>query len=198
MSDRDALVEEARELEGEIMMKSQKLHGLLKALPPENVEDYPLRGPGGEEVRLSALFGDKQDLIVIHNMGSSCPYCTIWEDSFSGLLAHFEDRAAFALVSPDDTSTQAAFAESRGWKFAMLQDPDHRFSRDLGFWGSFEPGGDESAMPGFSTFRKGADGQLQRVSSSFFGPGDTYLGIWHMFAHLHGGVGDWQPRLTYG
>jgi predicted dithiol-disulfide oxidoreductase (DUF899 family) len=197
MANRSELVDQARELEAEIMKKSQELHGLLKDLPAEDVEDYALRGPADEEVCLSALFGDKQDLIVIHNMGSSCPYCTLWADSFSGLLAHYEDRAAFALVSPEEPSKQKAFADSRGWTFAMFSDPDHSFTEAMGFWGSFEPDAPEGPFPGFSTFRKGDDGKLQRVSSSFFGPGDTYLGIWHMFAHLAGGAGNWQPKLTY-
>jgi len=46
---------------------------------PEEVADYQmatLHGP----VRLSELFAGKADLIVIHNMGTTCPNCTLWAD----------------------------------------------------------------------------------------------------------------------
>jgi predicted dithiol-disulfide oxidoreductase (DUF899 family) len=32
-------------------------------------------------VRLSELFAGKADLILIHNMGTTCPNCTLWADA---------------------------------------------------------------------------------------------------------------------
>jgi predicted dithiol-disulfide oxidoreductase (DUF899 family) len=40
---------------------------------PEEVPDYVFTNTAGS-VRLSELFGDKAELIVIHNMGTSCPF----------------------------------------------------------------------------------------------------------------------------
>jgi predicted dithiol-disulfide oxidoreductase (DUF899 family) len=62
-------------------------------------------------VQLSDLFGEHEDLIVIHNMGVSCPYCTLWADGFNGLIRHLEDRAAFVMVSPDPPDIQKEFAK---------------------------------------------------------------------------------------
>ena len=52
------------------------LHGELQALQariePQELQDYVLTGWSGP-VRLSELFGDKPDLILIHNMGAAAP-----------------------------------------------------------------------------------------------------------------------------
>jgi predicted dithiol-disulfide oxidoreductase (DUF899 family) len=55
----------------------QKMRDVQAAVEPEAVKDYTFRRAGGGSVRLSELFGDKADLFVIHNMGQSCPYCTL-------------------------------------------------------------------------------------------------------------------------
>jgi len=185
------------ELGREIMEKAQELHRLRLQQPPEAVEDFVLAGPDGDALRLSDLFGDRKDLIVVHNMGAGCPYCTLWADSFNGLRAYFEDRTAFVVVSPDEPERQKGFAESRGWKFRMASDRDLRFTKAMGFWGSYGEGaGGEGPWPGFSTFRKGEDGSVERVASDFFGPGDLYLGLWHMFSVLDRGVDGWQPAFN--
>lgn len=195
MSDLKTRIEE---LGREVMEKTQELHKLRLEMPPEKVEDFPFAEPGGGEVRLSDLFGDRKDLILVHNMGSGCPYCTLWSDSFNGLLPYYEDRAAFVVVSPDEPDKQRTFADARGWKFRMVSDQEKRFTKEMGFWGSFgeEPDAGEGPWPGFSTFRKNEDGSVERIASDFFGPGDTYLGLWHMFGILDQGVGSWQPAFN--
>src|SRR5882724_11094299 len=57
---------------GQIAGLREKMRTLQAAVEPEPVEDYEFATPDGT-VRLSKLFGRKDDLIVIHNMGSSCP-----------------------------------------------------------------------------------------------------------------------------
>src|SRR5215831_3379847 len=66
----------------------QNMRDVQAAVEPEPVKDYTFRRAGGGSVRLSELFGDKTDLFVIHNMGQSCPYCTLWADGFNGAYAH--------------------------------------------------------------------------------------------------------------
>ncbi|MSO88554.1 MAG: hypothetical protein EXQ89_01015 [Rhodospirillaceae bacterium] len=41
------------------------------------VGDYTFREPAGP-VPLSGLFGESDLLVVLHNMGTSCPNCTLW------------------------------------------------------------------------------------------------------------------------
>lgn len=187
--------EEMEALYREIDAKQKQLAEMLKSDPPEVVEDYTFAADDGGTVKLSELFGDKTDLILVHNMGRSCPYCTLWADGFNGVVPHLESRAGFVVVSPDDPATQQDFAASRDWNFRMVSDAERRFTKDMGFLGEHE--GKTMTMPGFSTFKRRDDGTIVRIARSFFGPGDLYSGIWHLFALLDGGVGEWQPKFSY-
>jgi len=158
--------------------------------PPE-VQDYRFLTLDGD-VSLSELFGDRDDLIVVHNMGRGCAYCTLWADGFIGLAPHLTSRAAFVISSPDDPEAQRDFARSRGWPFRMVSLHETRFAQDMGFAddkGNF--------MPGYSTFHRDKNGRISRVAHDFFGPGDVYCGIWHMFDHLADGANGWFPRFDY-
>ncbi len=155
------------------------------------VEDYRFQTSAGER-RLSDLFGDKDDLIVVHNMGKQCSYCTLWADGFVGLLPHILDRTAFVLSSPDSPAVQDAFASSRGWPYQMLSTEGSSFAKDMGY--ADEEG---RVMPGYSTFRRRADGSILRVNKDYFGPGDSYCGVWPFFENLADGADGWQPKFTY-
>jgi len=173
----------------------QRLKEVRRRVPSEPVEDYELRGPDGP-VRLSELFGDKPDLILIHNMGTGCPYCTMWADGFNGVLHHLESRAAFAVVSPDAPEVQQKLVSKRGWRFHMYSAQGTTFIEDMGFR-SEEEHYDSHAMPGVSALHKKSDGSIMRVARDFFGPGDLYCGVWHLFDLLRDGPGDWEPQFQY-
>lgn len=181
-----AMYKKIRRLEAKLVKQHQKLSEMKRGLPLEPVEDYELIGAEGP-VKLSALFGDKRDLIVVHNMGRSCPYCTLWADGFNGLRHHLESRAAFAVVSPDAPAAQRKFAASRGWKFQLLSGKESAFTADMGFMD------DDGPQPGVSTFVK-KRGKIFRVASAPFGPFDPFCSAWHFFALLDGGVGGWAPN----
>ena len=68
---------------------------------------------------MRALFGDKDRLLLIHNMGQGCRYCTLWADGFNGFLPHLESVMSVVLVSKDPPDVQRAFANSRGWRFRL-------------------------------------------------------------------------------
>lgn len=186
---------ELARLDDEINERFAAMTTLLKTWAGAPVKDYELRGPGDVPVRLSELFGEKDDLIVVHNMGKHCAYCTTWADGFNGVVQHLEDRAAFVVVSPDAPDVQASFADSRGWRFRMVSTGDSTFTADMGY--STEKDSKTWYMPGYSTFRRDPDGSIRRVGRDFFGPGDRYLSIFHMFRMLDGGVGDWYARHSY-
>lgn len=173
----------------------QRVAELRRQLPAEPVADYELTGPDGNEM-LSAMFGDKSDLIVVHNMGAGCPYCTMWADGFNGVLHHLENRAAFVVVSPDSSEVQQRMAAKRGWRFRMYSAQGTTFIEDLGF-GSEEEHYDSHAMPGVSALHKHLDGSIVRVARDFFGPGDLYCGVWHLFDLLQDGPDDWEPKFHY-
>jgi predicted dithiol-disulfide oxidoreductase (DUF899 family) len=184
------LAKAVRKLESSLVRDHQKLAALKRGRPLEPVADYPLAGPRGP-VKLSALFGGKRDLIVVHNMGRSCTYCTMWADGFNGLYPHLADRAAFAVVSPDSPALQKKFAGSRGWHFPMYSGGDSTFIKDMGFMP--RPG---EPWPGVSTFRL-VRGRIFRVGSAPFGPFDPFCSTWHLFALLADGVDGWHPKYHY-
>jgi predicted dithiol-disulfide oxidoreductase (DUF899 family) len=195
MPDQSTIEQRLEVLTREISEKQAQLVALLKQWAGAPVDDYTLLGPDETPVRLSELFGDKDDLIVVHNMGRSCAYCTTWADGLNGVITHLEDRAAFVVVSPDDPATQASFAASRGWRFRMVSGRGSTFTADMGY--SEEKDGRTWYMPGYSTFRRDADGTIRRVGRDFFEPGDRYMPIFHMFDMLEGGTGNWFARHSY-
>ena len=185
-----ALRKKIAKLESGLGSQNEKLAALKRRLPPELVKDYFLSGPDGK-VRLSELFRGKRDLVVIHNMGRSCRYCTMWADGFNGLRHHLASRAGFAVVSPDAVRTQQQFAKNRGWEFPFYSGKGSTFIKDMGFLP--RPG---EPMPGVSTYRrKGA--KIYRIASAPFGPFDQFCATWPLFALLDGGVGDWAPKFRY-
>lgn len=166
-----------------------EIRELMQADSAEEVGDYTFTGPSGQ-VRLADLFGDKTDLIVIHNMGASCPYCTLWADGFNGVVLHLENRAAFVVTSPDKPGAQAKFAASRGWKFKMLSHEGTSFAEDMGYKN------EQGFEPGISVFQK-RDGKVVRVSDLPLGPGDDFCAIWHIFDLIPEGANGWQPQYNY-
>ncbi|HEY3876608.1 MAG TPA: DUF899 family protein [Candidatus Kapabacteria bacterium] len=188
----EAVQKEIDSIEVRIFDDQKRLATLRRELPAEVVPDYELTDWSGQKVKLSELFADKMELIVVHNMGKSCVYCTLWADGFIGITKHLEDRAAFVLTSPDDPETQRRFARDRGWTFRMLSTQSTSFKHDMGF--EPEPG---KYRPGVSVFRKDANGNMFHVSKSMFGPGDHFSAVWHFFDLLPSET-EWHPKYHYG
>lgn len=157
----------------------------------KEINDYTLLGPGEKKTKLSNLFGNKKDLIVIHNMGTSCPYCTMWADGFNGVLQHIKDRAAFAVTSPDSPQKQKAFAKKRGWKFRMYSTQGSTFAKDTGFENN------NGCTPGVSTFHKDNKGKIYQVGKTGFGPGDHFCSVYHLFRLLGHKADNWEPKFKY-
>lgn len=177
--------------ETEILTAKRRLAELRQQAPPEEFPDYELKAWDGGTTKLSELFGDRDDLILVHNMGKSCTYCTMWADGINGVLDHLENRAAVVVVSPDPPEVQQEFARGRGWRFRMVSAEASSLNRDAGF----EENG--SPMPGVSTFRRGGEGKVYRVASAEFGPGDDFCSTWHFLDLLDGGPKGWEPRYRY-
>src|SRR5262249_8279671 len=86
--------EKLRQYRREIAGLRAKMRELQQSVEGEEVRDYEFVVAGGK-TRLSSLFGDQDTLFVVHNMGMSCPYCTLWADGFAGVFEHLRNRAAF-------------------------------------------------------------------------------------------------------
>ena len=180
------------ELEQRLDEIRAELHTLQRDREPEPVDEFTFVRSSGETVSLQELIGDSDDLIMVHNMGRSCAFCTMWADGFEGLRPHLEDRASFVVSSPDAPAEQRDFAASRGWTFDMVSTQGTSFAADMGF---ATPEGQRT--PGVSTFHRTDDGDVVRVASRAFGPGDEFNAAYHLFDLLNGGRGDWHPQLTY-
>ncbi len=168
----------------------REMRALQATMEPQPVDDYRFSDLQGE-VRLSQLFRGKQDLFVIHNMGSTCPYCTLWADGYNGIYDHLADRAAFVVSSPDTPEDQQRFAKSRGWKFPMVSHRGTHFAEDMGYRSA-----NGGWLPGVSVFQRQA-GRIVRVADSGFSPGDDFCALWHFLGLLPQGVDDWRPRFSY-
>lgn len=159
----------------------KKMFKLQAKLGKMEIQDYTLKDSAGNDVKLSQLFGQKNDLILIHNMGKACDYCTLWADGFNGNYYFIQKLAAFALVSPDPPEIQKKFAAARGWTFPMFSGAGSSFIKDMGYQDK-----KGNYWPGASVFRKNGDGSISRVSKTVFGPGDFFCSVWHFFDMIPG------------
>jgi predicted dithiol-disulfide oxidoreductase (DUF899 family) len=169
-------------------MRAQ-MRAVQAAIEPEPVKDYAFRRLEGT-VSLSELFGGKETLFVIHNMGASCPYCTLWADGFNGVYEHLRSRASFVVASPDPPEKQAAFAQSRAWRFPMVSIAGTTFAQDMGYWQ------DDGPLPGVSVLKR-SNGHILRVADTSFSPGDDFCAVWHFLDLLPEGAAGWQPKYKY-
>lgn len=192
MNKQEELQVQIAEMEKSIQEQKKKLTVLRQKLPPEKVAHYAFSTHDGNTIELSDMFGRNDDLIIVHNMGKACPYCTLWADGFTGVVKHLEDRAGFAVISKDDPKTQKEFYDSRGWNFKMYSSHDSTFNEDMKMEAE-----DGKQWPGISAFHKEKDGTIYRTGFTYFGPGDDFSAIWHMFDLLKDGPDGWAPKYRY-
>jgi predicted dithiol-disulfide oxidoreductase (DUF899 family) len=180
---------EIEALEKQLGELTQKLAKLRKEAAAVEVPDYTfetLIGP----VKLSALFGGKDTLFAIHNMGQGCRYCTLWADGLNGFLPHLEDRFAVVLLSKDSSELQQRFAHSRGWRYRMATHGGGAYMTEQ----SVIPG--EGNMPGIVCYQRSGD-KIVRKSRAVFGPGDEFCAIWPILTLAGLGEEDWTPQYSY-
>lgn len=177
---RKRLKEQARQIESELAELHSRLVKVRRELSGGKVKDYCLETMEGTRY-LSQFFSDSGTLLLIHNMGSGCSYCTVYADGINGILQHLCGFSEVLLVSPDEPQVQHAFAESRRWQFKLASTRGTELSHDLGF----EPNPKEY-WPGLCVLRKEADNTLALVAQDAFEPGDRYSPLWHVKALVEG------------
>jgi len=168
----------------------EKMRKILAETEPEEVRDYEFATSEGKR-RLSDLFGGRDELFMIHNMGRKCPNCTLWADGFNGVYHHLADRAAFVVSSPDSPAVQEEFAKSRGWRFPMVSHEGSSFADDMGYRSK-----EGRWMPGISVFRREGK-RIVRLSDTGFHPLDDFSAVWHILDLLPEGRGGWSPKFEY-
>jgi predicted dithiol-disulfide oxidoreductase (DUF899 family) len=181
----------------QITALQREMRSLQADVEPQALQDYVLAGWDGP-VRLSALFGDKRDLILIHNMGVGCTSCTMWADGFNGVYDHLAARAAFVLASPNPVEVQKRFASARGWRFPMISYEGSRLAEDLGYREGGDPLDEKLGgwNPGVSILRRDGE-RIVRLSDAEFGPFDGFCLVYHLFDLVPGANPDWEPSYSY-
>ncbi len=183
---------EIQKLEDELIEKKKQLSDLRKKTKPKLVKNYTLIDINGKPVTLSELFKGKKELVLVHNMGKSCPYCTLWADGYNGFTQHLENRVPFVVVSPDEHTIMKEFAQGRNWKFKIYSSNGATFKRDVNF--ETEKG---MFQPGVTILTKNGNGEIFENSRAYFGPGDNYCPIWDFFDLLPEGSNQWAPKYNY-
>lgn len=171
---------------GELIIELDKLR---KANRGKSVPNYTFATTGGD-VSLLELFGDHDRLLLIHNMGQGCRFCTLWADGFNGFVPHLESALALALVSKDEPESQRKFANSRGWRFRMASHGGGDYIREQTVLR------EQNNMPGAVVYEREGD-TIYRKNSCIFGPGDLYCSMWSLLGLAGLGEDEWVPQYNY-
>jgi predicted dithiol-disulfide oxidoreductase (DUF899 family) len=180
---------EIQETEKEIAELVKKLNGLRKKAEPIPVKNYSLKDQRGD-TSLLELFAGRDKLIVIHNMGQGCRYCTLWADGLNGFLPHLENAASVVLLSKDAPDQQRLFANSRQWRFRMASHGGGEYIREQ----STQEG--EANAPGIVVYARQGD-RIFKTNHAMFGPGDLYCSHWHVLSLLGLDEEGWTPQYNY-
>jgi predicted dithiol-disulfide oxidoreductase (DUF899 family) len=165
---------EIQALETQIYELTNKLNELRQNEPGDEVTNYTFATQDGD-TSLSDLFGDRDTLLMIHNMGQGCRYCTLWGDGFNGFLPHLESAMSVVLVSKDAPELQRQFANNRGWRFRLASHGGGAYIKEQ----TVQEGAGN--MPGAVVYERDGD-TIRRKNSCVFGPGDLYCSAWNLLA----------------
>ena len=174
-------------IERQIGELTSELAALRKASEGEAIRNYEFDTGAGKTTLLD-LFADKDRLLVIHNMGQGCRYCTLWADGFNGLLPHLESALSVVLVSKDPPDVQRTFANSRGWRFRLASHGGGDYIREQGVYGEAEN------YPGAVVYER-TNGEILRKNACSFGPGDLYCALWPLLGLA--GLEEFTPQYSY-
>lgn len=180
---------EIPELEKQIFELTAQLNELRKASAGDEVRDYEFSTIDGATSLLN-MFGDKQQLLLIHNMGQGCRYCTLWADGFNGFLQHLESVMSVVLVSKDPPELQRQFANSRDWRFRLASHGGGEYISEQTVMDGAEN------MPGAVVYERDGD-KITRKNSCIFGPGDIYCSMWGLLGLAGLGADNWTPQYAY-
>ena len=180
---------EISKLENQIFELTAELNKLRKSNSGDEVCNYTFATISGDTDLLS-MSGDKKQLLLIHNMGQGCRYCTLWADGFNGFLKHLESVMSVVMVSKDPPELQRQFANSREWRFRLASHGGGEYIREQTLMEGTEN------MPGAVVYERDGD-KITRKNSCVFGPGDIYCSMWGLLGLAGLGEEEWTPQYAY-
>lgn len=211
----------------------EALAAARRALPPGGLipQDYVFDGIGTDgkpgKVKLSELFTDGKDSLVIYNMmfprhkndhrpkaksgptadlpheEGPCPSCVAFLDQLDGMVPHVEQTLNFVVIAKAPIDRLTAFAKDRGWKhLKLLSSASNRFKND---YGAEDTNGQQQPM--CNVFHRTLDGIRHFWSSEMlYAPADpgqdprhmgTVEPLWTMMDFTPEGRHDWHEQLQY-
>lgn len=182
-------INEIREIEQQIHQLMEKLAKLQQTNRGDEVKNYSFSTLQGES-NLLELFGENDKLLVIHNMGQGCRYCTLWADGFNGFLQHLESTISVVLVSKDKPKIQRKFANSRGWRFRLASHGGGEYIQEQSVME------DSNNMPGAVVYERDGN-KIFRKNDCVFGPGDIYCSMWSLLGLAGMDSNTWTPQYSY-
>ncbi|MDA1097953.1 MAG: DUF899 family protein [Proteobacteria bacterium] len=172
-------------------------------------QDYVFDGVAGQ-TRLSALFADGKDSLVVYNFmyapddAAPCPMCTAMLDSLNGNAPHIRQQVNLAVVAKAPVATLEAFAASRGWNhLALLSSGGNSYNQDY-----FGESAEGSQLPMLNVFqRHGGAIHHCYCTEAFFAAAeagqhnrhvDMLWPLWNVLDLTRSGRGEnWFPALSY-
>ena len=178
-----------RELETQLVALNNEIEKVRAEQTPVEVENYAFQTLNGE-VTLIDLFGQREQLLLIHNMGSQCPFCTLWADGINGYLPHLESVLSVALVSHETPEYQRKFAMDRGWRFNLASHGGGQYIKDQCVFGQADN------YPCAVVYRKEGN-KILRLNRAAFGGGDQFNAFYGPMSLADFDSNAWQPQYHY-
>eukprot|EP00803_Ostreobium_quekettii_P004556 evm.model.scf_248EXC.15 EVM.evm.TU.scf_248EXC.15 scf_248EXC:98588-100215(-) len=202
--ERDRLRKELLIAEKGLTRQRDEVARRRRELPWVRVEkDYTFEAAGGATVRLSELFRDgKDDLVVYHFMYDPdwelpCDHCCCWADGFNAYLPFFEDKFNFAVVAKAPYERLASVNEMKGWTLPMYSSAASDFNKDCEVEDVVvKAGGKEillSQAAAVSVFRK-EDGVVYSTYNTSQRGLECFNAIWAFLDTLPNGREGWHPK----
>jgi predicted dithiol-disulfide oxidoreductase (DUF899 family) len=173
-------------------------------------EDYIFAEEGGRKVRLSDLFEDGKDTLIVYSymfgpqMAQPCVSCTSILDALDGEAPHVMQRVNLAVVAKSPIERIKEFTNGRGWRaLRLLSSADNSYNRD---YHAETATGDQ--LPALNVFVRRDSGVHHFYNTELLyappEPGqdrrhvDSIWPLWNLFDLTPDGRGEkWYPRLTY-
>ncbi|MBV9104310.1 MAG: DUF899 family protein [Candidatus Eremiobacteraeota bacterium] len=199
---RAALLKEELALKDHVEQVAAQRRALEMPDPLE--EDYALAASDDKVVRLSELFGDKDELFVYHMMyhpddNEACPMCSMWVDGFNAVVPHVEQRASFVVIGKAPIGKLRDWAKRRGWdKIRVLSSYSTTFNKDF-----HAEDADGDQLPVISVFRRSPAGvhhfyQKSAILDENNNRGiDLLTPVWNLFDLLPSGRGERNAGNDY-
>ena len=176
-------------IEKQIFELTKKLNELRKSSPGNEVQNYSFSTQDGDTTLLD-MFGENDRLLLIHNMGQGCRYCTLWADGINGFLPHLESAMSVFLVSKDAPALQRSFANSRDWRFRLASHGGGAYANEQTVMKG------EGNMPGAVVYERSGD-TITRKNAAIFGPGDQFCSMWSLLGLAGLDEAGWTPQYKY-